>query len=193
MAQFVAFVEGVEVNKAGVLSVVNSMEANKESRTQFLTSNGILIDEQEWYPQQNWLNAFREIAEQLGGMNILLIGRALIKIAEIPPMENLKEALHSLDVIYHMNHRLNGVPMFDPATGKMLEGIGHYHVTEYNEEERKAVMVCNNPYPSKFDEGLLSQLVVRFKPERSFPRVTLDATKETRLNGGDSCTYLISW
>jgi hypothetical protein len=60
--------------------------------------------------------------------------------------------------------------------------------------QRKAVILCRNPYPSDFDRGILAAIVERFKPADSVTTdVTLDLTKESRLNGADSCTYLISW
>ena len=127
-------------------------------------------------------------------MNLLLIGSVIIENADFPPMHNLKEALLSLNIAYHMNHRLNGELMFNPNTGEMLEGIGHYQLVSFDEKTRKAVMNCKNPYPSKFDEGALTDLVRRFKPADSLRHeVKLDITKERRAQGADSCTFLISW
>ena len=67
-------------------------------------------------------------------------------------------------------------------------------MTEFNEEERSAVMVCDNPYISKIDEGVITGLLRKCKPEDSvYLEVKLDLTKETRTNGGDSCTFLLRW
>ena len=193
MAQFVAFNEHVEVNKQTVLSVVNSMENNKDTRLRMLKDNGINLDEKEWFNQQKWLNAFKEIAKKLGDMNLFLIGKAIIENAKFPPIKGLKEGLNSIDVAYHINHRLNGEIMFNQTNGKMLAGIGHYNVTEFNEKDRKAVMVCNNPYPSKFDEGIITQIIRKFKPLGSREYIDLDTSKESRIHGADSCTYIITW
>lgn len=193
MAQFVAFDQNVEVNKMTIMSVVNSMEKGKETRIGILEKNGISIEKKDWYPQQNWLNAFKEIASTLGDMNLFLIGKAIIDSAKFPPINNLEEALKSLDVAYHMNHRINGKVMFDSQTGKKTEGIGHYKLTEYNAAGKHAVMVCDNPYPSKFDEGIITQLVRKFKGTASTETIKLDLTKETRIKGAHSCTYNITW
>ncbi len=193
MAQFIAQNSNVEVNKQTVLSIVNSMEKSKDVRLDILIRNGINPEEKEWFNQQKWLNAFKDISDKLGQMNLFLIGKAIIDNAQFPPINNLEEGLRSIDVAYHMNHRINGKPMFDPTNGKMTEGIGHYKLTEYNEKNRMAVMVCNNPYPSKFDEGIIVQVVRKFKPMGSRESVTLDITKETRTQGGESCTFIIKW
>ncbi|NVO11909.1 MAG: hypothetical protein HXX16_18270 [Bacteroidales bacterium] len=193
MAQFVAFDQNVEVNKITIMSVVNSMEKGKETRIGILEKNGINVEKKEWYPQQNWLNAFKEIASTLGDMNLFLIGKAIIDSAKFPPINNLEEALRSLDIAYHMNHRLNGKVMFDSQTGNKMEGIGHYKLKEYNAAGKRAIMVCDNPYPSKFDEGIITQLVRKFKETASTESIKLDLTKETRIKGGHSCTYNIAW
>jgi len=193
MAQFQAFNDQVEVNKQTVLSVVNAMEKGKDKRIELLKRNDIDLDKGEWFLQQKWLDAFKEIAESLGDMNLFIIGKAIIDNAQFPPLNNLEEALQSIDVAYHMNHRLDGKVLFDEKTGKMSEGIGHYKLSMFDENAKKATMVCNNPYPSKFDEGIITQVVRKFKPAGSRESVSLDTSKETRINGGDSCTYNISW
>ncbi|NOU16972.1 MAG: hypothetical protein HOO91_05375 [Bacteroidales bacterium] len=193
MAQFVAFDQNVEVNKVTIMSVVNSMEKGKETRISILEKNGISIEKKEWYSQQSWLNAFKEIANTLGDMNLFLIGKAIIDSAKFPPINNLEEALRSLDIAYHMNHRLNGKVMFDSQTGTKTEGIGHYRLTDFNAAGKHAVMVCDNPYPSKFDEGIITQLVRKFKTTAATESIKLNLTKETRIKGGHSCTYNITW
>ncbi len=194
MAQFIALNNEVEVNQQTVFSIVNSMELGKDVRLKILNNNGIHVGSQEWFNQQDWLNAFKQVSEVLGEMNLFLIGKAIIDHAKFPPINSLEEGLRSIDIAYHMNHRIDGNVMYDGANGKMLDGIGHYHLKSYDEEQRKAVMVCDNPYPSKFDEGIITQIVRKFKPNDSRSQfVNLDPEKETRLNGGNSCTYNISW
>lgn len=109
-------------------------------------------------------------------------------------MDGLEDALSAINVAYHMNHRKNGKPMFDPTTGAMQEGIGRYELRKFDPEERKAILWSNSPYPSKFEEGVIVQIVRMFKPKDSIRnKITLDETKETRKSGGESNTYLISW
>ncbi len=194
MAQFIAINPDVEVSGDTVLAFMNSMERGKETRREILKNHGIEPNSKLWYRQQVWLDAYREVSDSLGQMNLFLIGKAVIKNASFPPMRNLEEALHSINIAYHMNHRLNGKVMFDPASGTLTDGIGHYNLAEYDSKERKAVIVCTSPYPSKFDEGIITQLIRKFKPADSVSQqVVLDEEKETRTKGGDSCTFLIRW
>ena len=193
MAEFVAYNERVEVNNQTVASIVNSMERGQDNRRNTLLKNHINLTKGEWFKQQDFLNSFRDIANELGEMNLFLIGKAIIDNAKFPPIDNLHHGLQSIDVAYHMNHRLDGVVMFNPATGEKMEGIGHYSLVAFDEAAHTAKMVCTNPYPSKFDEGIITQIVRKFKPPGGYEKVVLDETAESRKNGGNSCTYHISW
>ena len=182
MAQFVPFQDGVEVNGQTVLSIVNALEAGRSTRLKIMEKHGI-VDPQfaGWYSQKAWLDAFREISEELGIHTLFAIGEAIPENAIFPPeINDLNKALASIDVAYHLNHR----------GGE----IGHYTLTDFASDKRKAVMVCNNPYPSEFDRGIISTMVRKFVPQKSFIYdVQLDTSKETRLKGADSCTYIITW
>ena len=147
-----------------------------------------------WNPLPKIIGGMTEIQSMVGEMNLFTLGKETVNKAAFPPISDLKEAYESLDIAYHMNHRLNGEVMFNPETGKMLEGIGHYILTSYDATEKRATMKCHTPYPSKYEEGLLLQLTRKFKPEGSaMGRVELDPTQESRLRGGDSCTFIMTW
>lgn len=194
MAEFIVFAENVEVVGQTVFAFINSMKRGQEKRKSILLKHGIDPKPEEWYPQQKWLDAFKEVSESVGEMNLFLIGVAIIENAEFPPINNLKEGLGAIEVAYHMSHRINGNLMFNPENGEMLEGIGHYGLKEYNEDERTAIMVCDNPYPSKFDEGIITAVGRKFQPSDSEAvKVKVDVNADRRTKGGSSCTYLISW
>ncbi len=194
MVQFVAQSLDIEVNGETILAFVNSMTRGQDTRLSLLRKHGIDPLPGQWYSQQAWLNAFRELSVSVGEMNLFLVGKAIIDNASFPPISGLQDGLASIDVAYHMNHRKAGQVMFDPDSGDMLEGIGHYRLIAFDEAARTASMVCDNPYPSRFDEGIISQVVRRFKPATSRRAdVTLDATKPTRVKGAESCTYIVSW
>jgi hypothetical protein len=182
MAQFVPFQKGVEVNGQTVLAIVNALDAGRATRFRILKKHGILDPHpNEWYSQQAWLDAFREISEELGAHTLFAIGEAIPENAIFPPeINDLPKALSSIDIAYHLNHR----------GGE----IGHYTLIDFNSENCTAIMVCNNPYPSDFDRGIISTMVRKFVPSTSFIYdVQLDSSKETRLKGADSCTYIITW
>ena len=194
MAVFVAFNKEVEVNGQTVLSVVDGMGAFRSQAIKILKENG--IDDpvpEKWYPQQSWLNAFRQIHEHLGEKTLHSIGKKIPENAKFPPeIDDIFKALAAIDVAYHMNHRLQGKVMFDPGTGTMTEGIGHYKAEKI--DDRRVRMVCNNPYPSEFDRGIILAMAQKFMPrDAKIIKAELDPDKPTRKKDADSCTYIVSW
>jgi hypothetical protein len=182
MAQFISYDPNVKVNGQTIMSVVNAMEYGRETRFEILKKHGLTeIKPDGWYDQQKWLNAFEEIYKSIGEKTLYIIGKAIPANAKFPPeIDSLEKALSAIDVAYHMNH----------TKGE----IGSYKLAQYDGKTRKAVMICNNPYPSDFDRGIITAMLTRFKPKDSIKYdVVLDTTKETRLNGANSCTYSINW
>jgi hypothetical protein len=182
MAQFIPFQQDVEVSGEAVLAVVNALEAGKATRLKILSKYGIDNPQpHEWYSQQAWLDAFKEISETFGIHTLFAIGEAIPENAIFPPeLDSLQKSLGSIDLAYHLNHR----------GGE----IGHYTLMHFDPEKRNAVMVCNNPYPSEFDRGIITTITKKFAPAHSvIYDVQLDSSKETRLKGADSCTYVITW
>lgn len=193
MAQYQTFENGITTSAISPF-MQGGFIASKQ-KTAILNKYGIdHLTEGQDYDLQNFLNAFKELGENVGEMNLFLIGKSVMSETEFPPMKDLKEALQSIDIAYHMNHKKNGKVMFDPNTGQMMEGIGHYELVRFDEANKEAIMVCHTPYPSKFEEGIILQIARQFKPEDSLmPKVQLDTTKETRKNGGERCTFIITW
>lgn len=182
MAQFIPFAPHVEVNGQTVLSVVNALPAGQETRREILVRNGIENpDSSQWYSQEAYLNAFKELADKVGPHTLFAIGKSIPEHAAFPPqIDNLEKALQAIDVAYQMNHR----------GGE----IGHYKLLRFDAKNKTAEFECKNPYPSEFDRGILTTMLRKFKPVDSFKdSVVLDTTQPTRLNGADSCRYRISW
>jgi hypothetical protein len=148
------------------------------------------LDRSAWFPLEDWLAAYEGIANEIGVNSLFGIGKSIPENATFPPqVTDIHSALGSIDVAYHMNHRKNGVVMFNPETGAMLEGIGHYKYQPVANENR-IVCVCENPYPCDFDRGLVSAMAVRFEP---LARAAHDNEAPCRKNGADSCTYVVWW
>jgi hypothetical protein len=182
MAQYIPFAPNVEVNGQTILSFVNALAEYKDIIIAVLARHGLKdIDPQGWYPQENWLNAFKEIGEQYGPNTLFAIGKAIPESAIFPPeIQGLEMGLSAINIAYHMNHR----------GGE----IGSYTLVSYNPKDCIAVMECPNPYPSHFDRGIITTMVRKFKaPNMIMEKVELDTTKPTRLNGADSCFYNITW
>jgi len=191
MAQFKAFRPDVEVFGAVVLSVVDGMGEFRTMAEAILAQHGIRKPQPDaWYPQQPWLDSFKTIADKIGPRTLFAIGKKILEAVEWPDWINsLETGMKAIDINYHLRHRINGVPMFNEKTGELTPGIGHY-TFEGLTNETSAVMVCNNPYPSEFDRGIITAMGRRFKPNLE---VRLDTDKPTRTKGADSCTYIIEW
>lgn len=193
MAQFAAFDPAVEVNGETVLSIVNGMGSFKNMAIKVLADNGITEAKAgSWYPQQSWLNAFKSISGTVGGTTLFNIGKAIPESAKFPPdINSIEKALAAIDVAYHMNHRIRGEALFNPSTGIMKEGIGHYGFKK--ESDKKIVMVCNNPYPCDFDRGIIQAMASKFKPAGAIISAVHDDSQPCRKKGADSCTYTVTW
>ena len=196
--QFKPFEPGIDVYGSSLDAIVDAFKLFPSIALKRLVSHGIgnvnargevVIDKEGWYPQSSWLAAFEGFAATVGTRALFQIGQNVPKHAIFPPAVNdIFRGIASIDVAYHMNHRKNGKPMFDPSTGQKTKGIGRYAMME--EGNRKIVSVCENPYPCDFDRGILTAIAVRF--ERT-ARVTHDDRAACRKSGMDSCTYQITW
>jgi hypothetical protein len=191
MAQFVAYNKDAEVNGQTIMSLVKGMSGFETTASNILKKHGIAdLNEQGWYPQQAWLDAFREIADKIGSQTLITIGTQIVESAQWPPSVNsVESALASVDVAYHMNHRINGRVLFDPKTGVMLEGIGHYYFEKVSNNEFK--VTCDNPYPCDFDKGILKGVVNKFKPTNSKAEFFESSKVVCRKTGGGKCIHLI--
>ena len=193
MAEYVAFNESVEVNGQTILSVLDGMAGFESSAKQILAENGIkdiVID--KWYSQQAWLNAFKTIAQRIGNATLTKIGRSIPENAQWPPHVNsIVSALQSIDVAYHMNHRLHDKILFDENTGKLLHGIGNYEFKQIS--EKLVEMTCNNPYPCAFDRGIIKAVAEKFKPDDFKLTLKEKVSPNCRHKGGEFCTYIVSW
>jgi len=182
MAQFIPFDSHVEVIGQTVLSVITALPAGQDSRKEILARHGIQVpDASTWYAQKDYLNAFKEIAENVGPHTLFSIGKSIPEDAIFPPqIDSLEKALQSIDIAYNMNHRGGD--------------IGYYKLTHFDAKNKIARFECKNPYPSEFDRGIITTMVRKFRPADSFrDSVVLDTTKPTRLKGADSCSYTITW
>ncbi len=178
MAEFLAFEPGVEVNGETVLAVVEGMGAFADFGRQILSENGIVDPSPgRWYPQQAWLDAFKAIAGKVGPATLKMIGMKIPNNAQWPPgITTVEEALASIDVAYHMNHRGGEIGCY------RFESTG----------PRSGTMYCRNPYPSDFDLGIILAVAGKFAPKWAV-NVVLDPNAPTRWKGGDSCTYIVTW
>ena len=195
--QFKAFEPGIENSGESVRAIVAGFNKFPSIALKYLVKYGFLEPNQKiddlditlWYPEEAFLQAFEAITNEVGANSLYGVGRQIPETAIFPPMEGVIMALDSIDIAYHMNHRKNGKVMFDPQTGTMLEGIGHFHNKPVANENR-SVMVCETPYPCDFERGLISAIARKFEPGATTAH---DPNAPCRKNGADTCTYVIWW
>jgi hypothetical protein len=190
MGQYTAFDATVEVNGETVLSLVKGVGVWEESARRILAENGI-HDPQPgaWYSQQAWLNAFAVISA-IGARTLAAIGRCVPENTSWPPeVRTIHDAIASIDVAYHMNHRRGGRVLFDPDLGVMEEGIGNYRVGRTTRSS--AEVVCNTPHPCAFDTGVVNAIAQEFAPPGT--RVSVEHSGRCREQGALSCTLLVRW
>jgi len=182
MAQFKTFAPNVQIIGQSITSVVTALPIGQEERKAILSRHGIKnIVATDWYPLESYLNAFKQISDEVGPNTLFSIGKAIPENVKFPPqIDSLEKALSSIDVAYKMNHRGGD--------------IGYYKVLSYDAKKRAATIECRNPYPSEFDRGLITTMLRRFKPSDSIKyNVSLDTSVPTRIGGADSCRFNVTW
>jgi len=147
---YVAATPEVEASGASILSVIGGAGSVVKP---LLTKHGLDdVKPNEWYPQQKWLDFFRDLAESRGNMaNLVAIGMSIPETASFPPeIDSVEGALQMLNVAYHMNNRN------DPVENRWeYEKVAEdeYHVT------------CRTAVSRDFEYGVVYGLVKRFCAE----------------------------
>ncbi|MCY1075930.1 hypothetical protein [Archangium lansingense] len=191
--------ENIQVLGANLSNVLNAFGSFQLLASRIMLEEGlgsesaegiVQFDRDRWYPVARWLATFERIGREYGESMLGQVGLAVPKNAIFPPfVTDIDSAIKSIDIAYHMNHALNGAPMFSPTTGTMTEGIGHYGYLRVP-GKKQIIAECNNPYPCPFDLHLIQAMAQRFE---STATVTHDPTKPCRKHGGASCTYVVRW
>ncbi|MGC3943719.1 MAG: hypothetical protein QM762_04125 [Chryseolinea sp.] len=169
---------------------INGLGDNRETGLEVLSRHGIVNPKaDQWYSLHDYLQAFRELESSLGPAALYSIGSKIPESAALPPeIDTIEKALGSLDIAYHMNHAIDGQPMFNPATGKKLSGMGGYEFKITGDGE--AEITADNPYPTSFDEGLIFAMAQRFNPASM---VQVIEERSSRSKGGDKDVYTVQW
>ena len=194
--------KGVEVNGGvigGLVATVTMPDARDRIVTDILKRHGIqsgTVDPNAWYPFAILEQMFALLQDN--GLHGILrqFGKNTIDAIAWPPHVNSFEAAFcSIDTAYHMHHRRNGKPLFEPATGSIIEGnIGHCVLVPLVPGQRRAVYFCGSYYPEEFDIGMAQTIARKFKPDGALAvRITPDDSRPRKRRGGTSTTYQIEW
>lgn len=93
----------------------------------------------QFVPVQRWLEALREVQEDVGQSMVRSVGARVVENADFPrAFPDVESILLGLDAIYHLNHRGD---------------VGHYHSSR--QADGSIVVRCETPYPRQFELGLV--------------------------------------
>lgn len=177
MAQFVAFSPNVEVSGQ---SMQITIEAMGNRVFPLLQHHGMTkIEPDKWYPQQPYLDFFREVAsgDFSSVLDLVSIGLKVPELAFWPPeIDTIEDALFSIDQAYQLNHR----------GGE----IGSYTATQTG--PREIEIYCENPYPCDFDYGTVYGTAKRYLPQDGTLKVR-HSDRCCRKKGDDACLLVVSW
>ncbi|WP_437275910.1 hypothetical protein WME90_32305 [Sorangium sp. So ce375] len=190
MQAFKAIRDGIEVRGQAIVGLTMATGSYSGLALKILARHGIReIDVNAWYPQQACLDVYRDVLREIGPQTMFQIGRYIPDNALWPEeIKDVEAAFRFIDVAYHMNHRLDGAPMVDVQTGAMAEGIGHFRCARVG--KRRIDVVCDTPYPSENDRGVIVGCGRKFEPTLD---AVLDESQSTRLRGARSCTFITTW
>lgn len=172
--------DGSEVIGRSPMSYVAASESvtdfmGKQTKAKLANYGVEELDPDEWYPLKVPLAMLYDMRDDYGESSMQNMGRHIPEHVEFPPdIEGVEEALRSVDQAYQHNHR--GID------------IGSYEFEKASENEGE--VVCENPYPCEFDQGLLRGVAEQFT--ESFVDVE-EVGDECRAEGGQRCTYRVTW
>jgi hypothetical protein len=148
------------------------------------------FDSEAWYPLMGHLRVLERIRKDFGEVALRQVGASLPRFARaMPANSDVRAAFQHLDVAYHLNHAVNGQPMFSEHTGQLQDGIGHY-LARPLARHKQILCECSGPYPCAFDEGLLLAFARFHEPSATLAHME-PGTCRTR--GATRCTYSVAW
>jgi hypothetical protein len=148
------------------------------------------LDAQTWYPVPNIIRAFDRIQAEFGEYTCRQAGLHVARRAKTAAdahFADIDTAMKLMDPGYLINHAKNGVPMFNPATGEMLEGIGHYRLRT-GTPKNQVIFDVDALYPCAFAGGIIEGVALLFDPKAKF----VHDPKTCRKRGAPACTYIVN-
>lgn len=186
---------GIEARGELVAAVIEAFGPFATAARKYIPEVGLGPDGRiapgSWIRQADWMLAFEAMIAEVGAAVLFNIGQSIPAHADgwATTAPDIAQELATLDVVYHLQHRKHGRPMFDETTGAMTEGIGHYLFRQDDPAVKRATVECTNPYPCELDHGILTAIVRRGGGEARVDHVPA----RCRTLGAASCVYLVEW
>jgi hypothetical protein len=165
-----------EVLGSSINSTINSFpKKGRSAAKQIYARHGIdNPTDDKWYPHKLNLAAMSTLYDKFGPSMLHKIGRDKPKNTAWPPdIETATDAVMSINDAYQRNHR-NGE-------------VGGYHAEQLGQSRIK--LVCDNPYPCPFDEGLIEGVAFEFATGTA---IINEVGDECREESGERCTYEVN-
>lgn len=188
---------GIEVSASGIKVVLAGFDLFPSLVQKLLVTHGLLrpgetaegVAADRWFPLEVWLGVHTAIRDEIGPNALFTACTRILSNPSFPAgIRDIDGALHAIDIAYHRSHRKAGVPMFDPATSAMTEGIGHYRARRVP-PARIIEITSDSVYPCEADFGIVTRLATQFEARAN---IAHDPGR-CRNNGGASCIYLVTW
>jgi hypothetical protein len=184
MAQFKAFDPNVEVSGGHLAAFVQAFPAGTEEiGMKMLNAAGLgNPDPNKWYKLQALLDVMKDLQESFNPGLLTRMGYQVAQVVQVPPdWDDIDVTLLGLDKGYQMNHR----------GGR----IGSYSCEDLGTENglRRMKMTVKTHWPCEYELGIIQGASERFKRNGAEVNVRKDEAAPCRKNGGESCTFLVSW
>ncbi|HHS50776.1 MAG TPA: hypothetical protein ENN07_06640 [candidate division Zixibacteria bacterium] len=177
MPDYSALSPSAVVKGRTMLAIVEGL-MNKDYARDVLARYGITeIDPDKWYPEQSWLNAFTDIASELGDAALYAIGRSLSKVIDFPEdIDNPHDAAERLNDFYQSFHHGGD--------------SGRYILTDL--EDNAARIISHNPRPCAYDMGFLSAYMEKYNDGQPV-KIEHEDDMCCRKMQYPECIYIIRW
>ncbi len=189
---------GIEVAASGVKVLTAGFDLFPSMVKKFIVAKGLLrpnpdgevvVPDDSWFPLDAWLSVLQMVVQEVGPNALFKLGTRILANPKFPPwIRDVETALESVDIAYHRSHRKSGIVMYDQASGRMYEGIGHYRPRRRAGQQLIEV-TCDTPYPCEIDFGIVTGMATKFEVKA---RAT-HGPGPCRRQGAASCVYLVAW
>jgi hypothetical protein len=172
--EFVSPDPEAQVRAANVRATLDAFQLRPSLGRKLIERHQLALEDlrpENFIPVQRWLDALKEIQEEIGTNLLHRVGIAILENADLPPgLDSIDVVLGAFDDIYYANHRGN---------------VGHYRSTRRPDGVWE--VRCETPYPRHFEHGLVVGISRKFAGKKVYHVDYVEAPP-----GGDlTCTMIV--
>ncbi len=129
-----------QVRAANVRATLDAFQLRPSIGQRLIERHSLAVSDlrpENFMPVQRWLDALKEIQQEIGTGLVHRVGMALLQNADFPPQfDSIDAVFANMDAIYYANHRGD---------------VGHYKTSR--SPEGIWTIECATPYPRHFEHG----------------------------------------